>query len=180
MPESSVDVLAGLGLVAGDWAGVVDLADGVKLTARAPTALDWSRARARIADVFDPLDRLRAASARYGMTADDRGALADPATWEGISEYCLMVEIADLVVSAINRTDAVGRTFALAPSSTALAALLRRGDNLDRFTIKMREAERELLVPKKEPAPSPDGFGAAAGTIAPDAEPTVTPAPVAD
>ncbi len=145
---SRSDVVEALGLVVNDAPREVALENGVVLVMRPPEGKDWVIARAALAEVTQADKILTAAGRRYGWSARDKIAMADPDVWETVGVWCLAVEMASLIVSEVYRLDGDERRSVEASVET-FRELFRLGDNLDLFNKAMRSAELDLFQPKK-------------------------------
>ncbi len=138
-----------LGLVVNDGPRELPLAHGVVLVMRPPEARDWVMARDEVAKIHAADRVLTAAGKRYAWSVTDKLALVEPALWERVAHWCLMVELAVLIVSEVYRT--VGDERRSAPADIeAFRFLFRQGDNFDLFDAEARKADLELIQPKKE------------------------------
>ena len=126
-----------------------ELADGVVLTMRPPVADDHCAAKAAVAEVLGAQNAMARAAAHYGWNGQAQVAMADPAIWETRVERCLHVELAALVVTAIER-EVDGETLSVPPSVAAFNQLFMMGDNLDRFVDKVRTTSRAVIAAKKD------------------------------
>lgn len=172
--------LEGLGLEIAPTTHDLPLAQGVVLRFRTPTALDVTLARSRLAEVLGPASALADAAARYGLPRAEFAILVDPAEWEGVGAFLLGVELANLVVTAIERLDGEGeaaRLLSVPPTLEVLSWLLRQEGNLNAFLKATDAAAGSLIQPKKERAPSPNGSSGAAARTATDAAAPPPPAP---
>ncbi|MDP1738915.1 MAG: hypothetical protein Q8L23_15920 [Caulobacter sp.] len=163
------DILDQLGLAADTAARTVDLAHGIRLTFRPPTSLDFTRAGQRAAASLEAAAALKSAIDRYGLSKSDLADLADPEIWEGASAFITSVELALLIVTAVERRTGDGESlqvWSVAPSAEALSTVLRHEGSLTAFMKATQAAGEELIQPKKECAPSPGGFGPAAARTA--------------
>lgn len=156
------------------------LGHGVTLRFRTPTALDTTLARSRLGEVLAPASALSAAAARYGLPRSDFGVLADPEQWEGVAAALFGIELAVLIVTAVDRRAVEAgeeRVWSVAPDVTVLSWLLRQQGNLDAFLKATEAAGGSLIQPKKEPAPSLNGCSAAGARTATAAPAPAPPAP---
>lgn len=145
-------VLEGLGLEQVEIPFIVELANGVRLTGRTPTGLDWSRARAAAAATLDPADQLKAAVDRYSLTSKDSREVGQVKDLDGLSLFLNAVEVACLVIRQVERI-ADGRTFSIDPSPQVFATLFRMDSNLDAFVKAAVIAGGTLIQPKKGSPP---------------------------
>lgn len=169
-----------LGLQVSPASHDLDLAQGVVLRFRTPTALDVTLARTRLAEVLSPAAGLAAAGERYGLPRAEFGILVDPDQWEGVGAALYAIELAALIVTAVERREGEGeaaRSWSTAPTVEVLAWLLRQEGNLNAFLKATDNAAGSLIQPKKERAPSPIGSSGAAARTVTDAAPPAPPAP---
>ncbi len=126
------------------------LQNGVELTFRVPEAIDLSIAGGIVAKMMAGANAAAEGRRRYGLDGSaDTVALADPAVWEGVAEFCVNVELAARVVTDVSRQVGDERR-SVEPTVETFRLLFRIGDNLDRFVAETRRANRELLAAKKE------------------------------
>lgn len=149
---SGEDILAQLGLEVDNSPMVVELANGVRLTGRRPTAIDVSRAKAAVVELFDPVDKLKAASKRYAFTDADKVDLGSPEVWMGASEYCIGVELATIVVHTVEGPEQGGVRRTVPAEHSTFVQLFRLDDNLARWTAGSAEAASGLLKKKSAAA----------------------------
>lgn len=152
----------------------VELANGVLLTYLPPTSVETTQARHTASSLFEANDRLVRAAQRYGWSAEDVRTAIRPDSWEGVAQLAFAIELACLIVSAIDRAER-----SVAPDVTAFRHLFRVEANLVTFLDAITDAQRDLIRAKKEPPPSPDGSGPGAAKSAPDASGSNDPAPAA-
>jgi hypothetical protein len=144
----SSETAEALGLVEGGGFREVTLEAGVVLTMRPPEAKDWVVARDEVAKVVAADKVLTAASQRYGWSGRDKLALAAPGVSERVARWCVLVELAPLIVSEVSR-EHEGERRSVEPTVEAFRFLFKLGDNFDRFDVEARKAELELIQPKK-------------------------------
>lgn len=175
--SEAAEILGALGLELDETPMVVELAQGVRLTGRRPTTIDANRARVAVAEVFDPLDKLKAAAIRYRFTDDDKVAILEPETWAATAEYATAVELAVILIHTIEGPERDGGRASIPVNAATMAYLFRLEDNTVAFMAAASTAGRGLIRPKKDPAPSPNGCSPAGARTAGDAETSADPAP---
>lgn len=159
-------VLESLGLELNVEPRTLWLANGVELVYRPPEGTDWQVARKRAEEAFSARDALATAVLRYGWTSADAVKLLDPDRWSEAAIFCTAVELAPLVVTEVARVVA-GERKTLPPTLEVFRVLFKQNRNLEAFWAAAKEADAELIQPKKEPPPSLNTFGAgAASTVA--------------